>query len=280
MKAVDHFRNFKRRYIQLISAVLCNCHLSGFVTGKIYKGGIKGICAPGLNCYSCPGAVLACPIGSLQGALADSAYRFPFYILGTILLFGLLFGRLICGFMCPFGLIQELLYRLPFPKIKKSRVTKVFSYMKYIILGVFVIMYPMIRLAPGFCKYICPAGTLEAGIPLVAVDAQLQERIGWIFSWKIFVLAVCLLLCSIFYRAFCRFFCPLGAIYSVFNPVAFFGFRVDRSKCTGCNACIRMCLMDTEHVGDRECIQCGACRKVCPENAISFGGCISGQKQT
>ena len=260
----------KRKYTQLISAVLYNCHITGFVNGKIYKGGSKGICVPGLNCYSCPGAVGACPLGSLQSSLIGSAYRIPLYILGTLLLFGILFGRLICGFLCPFGLIQELLYMIPVPKIRKNGVTKALSYIKYVILIVFVIAIPLVRLVPGFCKYICPAGTLEAGIPLVLADEHLKSQIGWLFSWKVFVLAACLLLFPVCYRAFCRFLCPLGAIYSLFNPVSFFGIAVDRSRCTGCNACIAVCKMDTRRVGDHECIHCGECIRSCPEGAIRY----------
>ncbi len=99
----------------------------------------------------------------------------------------------------------------------------------------------------------------------------LQSKIGFLFSWKVFVLAVILLLCSFCYRAFCRFLCPLGAIYSLFNPVAFFGIRVDHTKCNGCNACVRSCQMDVRRIGDRECIECGECRKSCPKDAISYG---------
>lgn len=260
----------KRKYTQLIAAVLYNCHITGFANGKIYKGASKGICAPGLNCYSCPGAVLSCPLGSLQNALAGASNRFPYYVLGTILLFGILLGRFICGFFCPFGLIQELLYMIPLPKIKKSRITKVLSYMKYVILFLFAILIPLVKLAPGFCEYICPAGTLEAALPLIATNEQLRSRIGWLFSWKVFVLVLCILMCSVCYRAFCRFVCPLGAIYSFFNPISFFGITVDKEKCTGCNACIAKCKTDIKHVGDHECIHCGECMSVCPEGAIYY----------
>ena len=269
-KLGEHFRKHARRYTQLIAAVLYNCHLTGFVEGRIYKGAAKGFCAPGLNCYSCPGAVLSCPLGSLQGALSQSARSFPWYMLGTLLLFGILLGRMICGFLCPFGLIQELLHKIPLPKIKKNRFTKALSYLKYIILAAFVVVIPIVQNAPGFCKYICPAGTLEAGIPLAVADPKLRTLLGTLFSWKVFVLAVIVLLCMICYRAFCRFLCPLGAIYSFFNPIAFFGITVDRKKCTGCNACIRACKMDVSRVGDHECIHCGACRSICPEDAIGW----------
>lgn len=259
-----------RQYTQLITAVLYNCHLTGFASGRIYKGPLKGICAPGLNCYSCPGAVVSCPLGSLQGELLKSAYRLPLYILGTLILFGVILGRIICGFLCPFGFVQEIIDKIPLPKIKKSKATRALSYLKYVILVLFVIIIPLGGTTPGFCKYICPTGTIGAGIPLVALDEKLRPRIGWLFSWKVLILIICIVLCAVCYRAFCRFFCPLGALYSLFNPVTFFGIKVDQNKCTGCNACIRFCKMDVREVGDRECIRCGECRSVCPEDAIDY----------
>ncbi len=261
----------KRRLIQLITAVLYNSHLSGFINGRIYKGKIKGVCTPGLNCYSCPGAVAACPLGSFQGALAKSVFRFPFYVLGMLLLFGILFGRLICGFLCPFGLLQELIAKIPVPKVKKSAFTRQLSYLKYVLLIFFVILIPLIANDPGFCKYICPAGTLEAGIPAYLMNEIIRSETGLLFLLKAVFLIICIAACAFLYRAFCRFFCPLGAIYSFFNPYSFFGIKVDKEKCTGCGACIKSCKMDVEHVGDRECIQCMECRDVCPEGAIEMG---------
>ena len=259
-----------RRYTQLLAAVLYNCNIKGFFEGRIYQGNIKGLCVPGLNCYSCPGAVGACPLGSLQSSLGSARYKIPFYVIGTLLLFGLLCGRLICAFACPFGFLQDLLYKIPGKKIKKSKVTRVLSKLKYIVLAVFVIGIPLIKGVPAFCKYVCPAGTLEGGIPLVIKNASLRNMLGALFSWKVFVLATVLLLCIFCYRAFCRFLCPLGALYSFFNPIAFFGIKVDKNKCTHCGACIHQCKMDVKRVCDGECIQCGACKNHCPHQAISF----------
>ncbi|MCR5099356.1 MAG: 4Fe-4S binding protein [Lachnospiraceae bacterium] len=268
----DRIKKYKRQYTQLVAAVLYNCHFAGFSSGRIFKGATKGVCVPGLNCYSCPGAVFACPLGSLQGALTRSLYKLPLYMLGTLLLFGILLGRMICGFLCPFGLLQELIFRIPFFKVKKSGITRALSCLKYLILAVFAVAIPVIYMVPGFCKYICPAGTLEAGIPLLILDEHLRTQAGWLFSWKVMVLIGIMILCLVFYRGFCRFICPLGAIYSFFNPIAFFGIRVDSKKCTGCNACISTCKMDVKKVGDHECIHCGCCRDICPEGAISYKG--------
>lgn len=262
----------KRKLIQVICALLYNCNFTGFAEGKIYQGDIKGVCVPGLNCYSCPGAVGSCPLGSLQTALLSSRYKFPYYILGMLLLFGVIFGRVVCGFLCPFGLLQELLYKIPSKKIQKNKWTRRLSLLKYMILIVFVIGIPLILAVPGFCKYICPAGTLEGGIFLVAMNEKLQALIGRLFSWKMAVLAVVIISAVFIFRSFCRFICPLGAFYALFHKVSMVGMKLDEEKCNGCNACVAHCKMDVKRVGDRECIQCGECIGKCRQCALSFGG--------
>ena len=173
---------WKRHRVQILWALLTNSYLIGFVQGKIYKGKLKNLCVPGLNCYSCPGAVFSCPLGSLQSALLSSKYRFPYYMLGMLLLFGILLGRVICGFLCPFGLVQELLYKIPTKKLQKNVWTRRLSRLKYVILAVFVILIPLVFLTPGFCKYICPAGTLEGGFPLLLKNESLRRACGQAFS--------------------------------------------------------------------------------------------------
>lgn len=264
----------KRRLIQLCAALLYNLNLKGFTDVSIYKGKLKGVCVPGFNCYSCPGAIGSCPLGTLQNALESMDRKLPFYILGILLLFGVTFGRTVCGFLCPFGLIQELLYKLPVPKLKKNRVTKALSKVKYVILAVFVIVLPILikvltsQPVPAFCKYICPVGTLEGGIPLVLLDPSLKSLAGLLFSWKVLVMVLILASTTFIYRSFCRFLCPLGAIYGMFAPIALLGVKIDGDKCTDCGRCVRTCKMDVKHVGDMECIQCGECMKECGVDAI------------
>ena len=267
-----------RRYTQLMAAVLYNCHIKGFAAGKIYKGDVKSVCVPGLNCYSCPGAVASCPLGSLQSSLVNARFSAPYYILGTLLLFGLFLGRVICGFLCPVGLLQELLHKIPTPKWKKNRVTRILSYGKYVVLALFVVAVPLFQYAPGFCKYICPTGTFEAGLPLVFRNKFLQSMLGRLFTIKVLILVLFLIGCVFCFRAFCRFLCPLGAIYSFFHPVAVFGIKVDNDRCTHCNACVRCCPMDIRKVGDRECVHCGDCIDVCPEKCIRYGTDLSPKK--
>lgn len=268
----------KRKIIQLYAAVLFNANINGFISGNIHKGNSKQFCVPGLNCYSCPGAVGACPLGSLQGSFsADKSTLF--YVCGIVLLYALMFGRWICGWLCPFGLIQELLYKIKTPKLKKSKVTRVLSYFKYVILVFFVFIVPITYAfrdtpLPSFCKYICPAGTLEGGIGLLSnkVNESYFSMLGPLFTWK-FLLLVSITVGSIFiFRMFCRFICPLGALYGLFNKISFFGVKVEQPKCTNCNLCVNHCKMDIKNVGDQECISCGECIDVCPTNAIVWKG--------
>lgn len=269
----------KRRIIQLYAALLFNANIKGFVKGTIYTGPLKNVCTPGLNCYSCPGASGACPLGALQNSLASSGKRLPYYMFGIILLYGIMFGRWICSFLCPFGLIQELLHKIKTPKLKKNRFTRILSYLKYVILVVFVFIFPLMYMfksvpLPAFCKYICPAGTLEGAMGLLSnkVNASWFSMLGPLFTWK-FILLVSFVTGAIFiFRFFCRFFCPLGALYGLFNKISFFGVKLDKPKCTNCNICVSKCKMDVHHVGDQECISCGECIDSCPTGAISWKG--------
>jgi len=269
----------KRKIIQLYSALLFNANIKGFITGDIFQGVSKSACVPGLNCYSCPGAIGACPLGSLQNALSESKTKFPTYVLGIILLYSIILGRTICGFLCPFGLIQELFYKIKTPKLKKNKVTRVLSYFKYVLLVVLVIILPLVYALqklniplPAFCKYICPAGTFEGAIFLLGNpnNSDFYGMLGPLFTWK-FILLIGFIVASVFiFRFFCRFFCPLGALYGLFNKLSILGIKVDKSKCNHCQACVTNCKMDVKEVGDHECIQCGDCRNVCKCNAIDW----------
>ena len=268
----------RRKIIQLYTALLFNANVKGFASGKIYTGNTKKICVPGLNCYSCPGAVGACPLGSLQGSFSADRSTL-YYVFGILFLYGVLFGRMICGWFCPFGLVQELFYKIKTPKLKKDPVTRILSLLKYIILVFFVFIVPIIYAfrdtpLPAFCKYICPAGTLEGGLGILSnkVNESYLSMLGPLFTWK-FLLLVSIVAASVFiFRFFCRFICPLGALYGLFNKISVFGVKLEKSKCTECNLCVSKCKLDIKEVGDRECISCGECINVCPAKAISWKG--------
>lgn len=231
-----------------------------------------------MNCYSCPGALGACPIGSLQSIISGHEHRMSFYVLGLLMLFGILLGRVVCGFLCPFGWAQDLLYKIPVKKLTvPKKADKYLRYLKYVVLFSFVILLPMlVRDEYGFgktwfCKYICPAGTLGAGIPLLIKNEGLRQAIGILFGWKAMVLVTIIILSMLIYRPFCKYLCPLGAFYAFFNKFSLYRLAVDKEQCIDCKLCERTCKMGVEvvkEINSPECIRCGDCMEACPRKCI------------
>ncbi|MBQ3251646.1 MAG: 4Fe-4S binding protein [Oscillospiraceae bacterium] len=269
-----------RLLIQCAFGALSNGHLIGFKTGKIYTGALKVLCAPGMNCYSCPGALGACPIGALQAVLNSKQYHIALYVFGFMTVMGTFFGRLICGFLCPFGLVQDIIHKIPTPKkVRKLPGEVYWRWLRFVLLGVFVILLPMIVHNlfgigdPWFCKYICPVGTLEAGVPLVLLNPALKDAIGWHYAWKIAIAVLILVASAMIYRPFCRYLCPLGAIYGLFNRFAIYRYHIDTEKCVGCGACQSACKLEIpvwKKPNSMDCIRCGECRHACPTGAIKI----------
>ncbi len=275
---IKSIKKHLRTLVQIGFTALTNGYAAGFANGTIYRGPSKSICLPGLNCYSCPGALGACPIGSLQSVLSSRNYQFSFYVVGFLIFIGAVFGRLVCGWLCPFGLVQDLLYKIPFPvKRKKLPGDRILKYMKYVVLAGFVILLPLIVLdvvgqgQPWFCKYICPSGTLFAGLPLIGANPLLRSALGWLFTWKFALLTVLLVLSILVYRPFCHYLCPLGAVYGLFHPVSLYRYQVDASACTSCGKCQKTCKLDIpvyQTPNSAECIRCGECLNACPHQAL------------
>ncbi len=270
-----------RHWFQAAFFAVTNGYYEGFIKGKIYSGKGKYICAPGLNCYSCPGAYNSCPIGSLQAVLDSRKFVFSCYIFGILMAFGAFWGRFICGWMCPFGFVQDLLYKIPV-KCKKKNIPghRYLMQIRWAVFILLVLLLPSVVVnsvgigKPWFCEFLCPSGTLFGGIPLAVMNKGIRSAAGVRFIWKMLILAIILLLSVFFYRPFCKYLCPLGLFYGMFNPVSFYHFSVDKDKCVRCGECQKVCGMDIkvwENPNSSECIRCGACKTICPNQAISSG---------
>lgn len=275
----------RRLWVQAIGAALANGNLPGWLSGKLYQGPIKAVCVPGLNCYSCPGALGACPVGSWQGAMSGAMPKFPLYVLGLLLLFALALGRTVCGWLCPFGLVQDVLYRIPVPKLAKKPWMRILTRFRWVMLGLAGMGAYLMYLSTGmgkplFCAWICPAGTLEGALPLLALRPEIFAAAGWLTVWKGALLVLLLIAAASMYRPFCRFLCPLGLWYGFWNRLALLGVTADASKCIQCGRCAAACPMDAKMAGDEHCISCGRCLSVCPTAAITYRNVIRKNEST
>ena len=271
-----------RLLIQIGFFIAQNPFLQNFFTGSIYQGSLKRFCTPGLNCYSCPAAVFSCPIGAAQLFFAGLRHNISLYVTGFLLSVGVVFGKFICGYVCPMGLVQDLLYKI---KTRKFILRfKYLRYIKYVVLAVFVVILPFaarheitLQGRPWFCAYVCPSGTVFAAVPLIAANDFLWNFLGWQFVLKVSI-AIAVIISSIFVlRTFCRILCPLGAIYGLFGKISLLGVQADKTKCSGCKLCKSAChiaLDPIKEANSPECFRCGSCIKACNEKALTVTKCV------
>lgn len=263
-----------RRITQFAALIVANPWFYYYKDRMLVNKSTKGLCFPGMNCYACPQAMFSCPIGALQHSFASRSASAMLYVIGTIGAIGAVVGRMPCGWVCPFGLLQDLLYKIPVPKLK---LPKYANYFKYVSLGVLAILLPFILRDHWFSK-LCPVGVMEGGIPLqilppsgVSSDA-LQP--GVFFWLKIAILAVFLLWMTTTKRPFCRAVCPMGAALSLFNPISLYRLEVDTESCKKCGKCRKVCPVDInvfDNPNSLECIRCLECKKACPTGAVTSG---------
>ncbi len=255
-----------RGWVQFVSTLFANSYfLSGF----------KGFCYPVLNCWSCPTASFACPIGALQNSAASArlslragallASVIPFYVLGTLVLFSALFGRLMCGWLCPFGWFQELVGR----RGKRLRIPRWTTYLRYVSLVVPVLVIPYYTGEAWFSK-LCPMGALEGSIPQPLLQPDLRSQLGMMWYLKLAILAVTIAAAYVWRRPFCGAVCPLGAFFSLFVRYSAWQTRFDDRRCVDCQLCVRNCPQGIDprrDVNSHACISCLECTK-CPYDAI------------
>jgi len=272
-----------RWLIQTVIALGTNAYLLFPWGSVIYQGPLKAICHPGLNCYSCPGALLSCPVGAVQNFIAGLRYYTPgsmphlgAMVVGYLGFIGTIVGRLPCGWLCPFGFIQDLLHKVPVPKFNLWTPLR---WVKYGVLAIMVILMPFFLLdqygigQPWFCKLLCPAGTLLGALPLVSLKPQLWTTLGFFFWNKITILTTIVILAMFISRPFCRILCPLGAFYSLFTRMTLVQLDFVEGNCVQCKACVRTCPTGVKpylEQDSRECIMCMRCLDACHFRALGF----------
>ena len=256
----------KRRLAQAAAFLACNM---GFTAATQ-----TGLVAPFMFCHGCPLASFACPIGALQHFLG--AHTAPLFLTGFLALAFLVLGRAACGWLCPFGALQDLLARLagiskargPPSAPRLARLDRAARKAKFLVL-LGTIAGSWALAGTTFCWF-CPVGALFAGIPYKLT--HMDTRLGLLFYAHLAVLALVLVIALLLPRAWCRYACPLGAIAGLFNRLSLIGIELDRDKCVGCGACLEACPMGLRSLDDIgtsvECILCGRCAEACPTGAL------------
>lgn len=273
----------KRKLVQWIT----------FMVARLGVFRVSGICPikrtelgvfPFLNCQACEMATGGCPIGMLQYSLIKK--KVPYLVIGVMILSGVLLGRTICGWFCPFGFVSDIFDRISTHKFKPN--IKL-NYIKYgaliLVCSAFLWSFPV------FCVFFCGSGKILGILPyyLTTGLSSLKEFFitgAWLKSFLAFHLcALVIYILGAAYisgRWFCRYICPLGAFYGLFNYVTPFKVCHDKTKCTHCGACKKVCPMNVDlergNFSDiTGCIRCGRCTKLC--NARKFSFCNESSKK-
>jgi ferredoxin-type protein NapH len=217
------------------------------------------VCGPVFHCYSCPLATFACPIGVL--ANFSALHMIPFAALGMLMVVGAVFGSFVCGWACPFGFLQDIVAKIPTPKFTLPAWTGCF---RYGVLIAFVLVIPFLlgeEHSLFFCR-LCPAGALEGALPNMAQLALAGQPLVWPTAMKMTILVLILLAMFFTWRPWCTLFCPLGAIYSLFNRVSFLVLRFHPNRCRECDRCRSLCRdggRPVHRVDGLRCVHCLDC---------------------
>ncbi len=225
------------------------------------------VCSPVFHCYSCPLATFACPIGVL--ANFSAIHIIPYAALGTLIFIGAAFGSFVCGWACPFGFLQDLANRVPTRKFTLPAWMGCFRYVSLIVL-VLAVPYFWGEGHPLFICRLCPAGALEGALPSMGQAAIDGQAIVWPTAAKMIILGLFLLAMFFTWRPWCMLFCPLGAIYSLFDSVSLFFLSFHKDRCRECDRCRSLCrdgVSAEQRVNGLRCVRCLECTNC---NAITI----------
>ena len=304
-----------RRFTQVgIGVIFTNSYINAIWTKGLYEGPLRQICIPGLNCHSCPFSVLACPIGIMQSFLCN--HQIPFYLIGYIALIGILVGRAACGWICPFGWLQDMMFKI---KSRKFGIPKFLTHIKWVSLLLLTLLLPYFTAVHWFSK-LCPYGALIGAIPWAVwnpINPVFQEPViapgsyGFWFVVKMVILVGFLLWFVLAKRPFCRVACPMGLIFSWFNKISllkieapkaqyssqetiaqttpqvinWLTLEVPKAQCSGCKLCKSICPTDLDVPDEVEssacikCLDCLACDHIEAKFSFNYGFILKKRRQ-
>ena len=237
----------------------------------------KWFCHPVLSCHSCALAYFACPVGVFVHFAGHRV--FPLVALGTVLLVGVLAGRLLCGWVCPFGFLQDLLFRI---KTRKFKLPAWTANIKYGVLVLLVFTFPFLlgeETSLSFCR-ICPAAAAQVSLPAATASVFGGQGLAGIGAWswvKLGVLVAVIAVVIFSSRAFCKVLCPIGALLAPLNHISLWRVKPATENCIKCRRCDRKCptaVAPSARILQREapsrsadCVVCHKCQAVCPQRA-------------
>jgi polyferredoxin len=233
---------------------------------------MHSVCSPVFHCYSCPWATFACPIGILANFSALGIT--PFAAVGTLVVFGAIFGSFVCGWACPFGFLQDIIGWIP---TRKFTLPAWSGFFRYVVLAVFVLLIPFLwgEGHPLFFCRLCPAGAIEGALPNMARLAIAGQPMVWPTATKLTILVLVSIAMLFTWRPWCTLFCPLGAIYGLMNHVSLLFLRFHQDRCRDCELCRNLCLdrgrpeRRVDSMRCVRCLECTKCRAVTVETALT-----------
>ncbi len=259
-----------RRTVQVTSLILSNAWFLSF---------LRFIPCGYLQCSNCAASTFTCPLilvqrgavmasmgvfgGAMGAAMAGKILGSVLGALAMLVLFGALFGSWGCGWLCPFGFIQDMLAKIP---VKKFRLPSWSGHLRIPIFIGLVVAIPYLTRNMFFCD-ICPSGTINrlwqqaAGIPLFFKTPQ-----GIWASVSILFLGGILILSAFTHRPFCALFCPIGGVVGMLNKVSGVHISVNQEKCVSCGRCESACrqgINPAETPAHSQCSRCLECTDSC-----------------
>lgn len=214
-----------------------------------------------------------CPFGGIEtlwrfvssgGQFVPKTHQSNLVLLAGLMIGTLVAGGAFCGWVCPFGFVQDMLaslrrlLRLPEWHVPE-RFDRVLRYGRYVTLA--LILYQTISTVKLWFAAFDPYRMLFG--------------LDWIFepnllnSWPAYLITLGVLLLTLFVeRGFCRYACPLGAVISLTGKLSLFRIRRNAGGCKGCAVCDAPCPVKlnvaSADIISSNCIGCMACVEACP----------------